>query len=210
MQEIEYQILSFITQVYNSMGWYGVVVLMAIESANIPIPSELIMPFSGWLLIRDKGLDLYYVAVAGLYGAIGCTVGSVVSYWVGAWGGRPLVERYGKYVLLSRKDLDLADRWFARWGDWAVFVGRLLPVVRTFISFPAGISRMSFGKFSALSFLGSFPWSLGLAYGGYVLGEHWEELRQIMRPFDIPIIAAILALAAVYLYRRIKEVRSTA
>ncbi|MDP2936414.1 MAG: DedA family protein, partial [Dehalococcoidia bacterium] len=165
MDQIEYQILAVITQVYNSMGWYGVVLLMAIESANIPVPSEVIMPFSGWMLIRDKGLDAWYVILAGFYGALGCTIGSVVSYRVGAWGGRPLVERYGKYVLVSRHDLDLADRWFARWGDWAVFVARLLPVVRTFISFPAGISRMSFGKFTVLSFLGSFPWSLGLAYG---------------------------------------------
>lgn len=204
MDQIEHQILAVITQVYNSMGWYGVVLLMAIESANIPVPSEVIMPFSGWILIRDKGLDAWYVILAGFYGALGCTIGSVVSYWVGAWGGRPLVERYGKYVLVSRHDLDLADRWFTRWGDWAVFVARLLPVVRTFISFPAGISRMSFGKFTVLSFLGSFPWSLGLAYGGYILGEHWEDLRRVMRPFDIPIIAAVLLLAGFYVYHRLK------
>ncbi|HLB12099.1 MAG TPA: DedA family protein [Dehalococcoidia bacterium] len=203
MEQIEHQILAFIGQVYNSMGWNGVVLLMAIESANIPVPSEIIMPFSGWLLIRDKGLGVDYVVVAGLYGALGCTIGSVVSYWVGAWGGRPLVERYGKYVLLSKKDLDTADKWFARWGDWAVFIARLLPVVRTFISFPAGISRMHFAKFTLLSFLGSFPWSLGLAYGGYVLGEHWEDLRRIMRPFDIPIIAAVLVLVGIYVYRRV-------
>lgn len=204
MDQIEHQILAVITQVYNSMGWYGVVLLMAIESANIPVPSEVIMPFSGWILIRDKGLDAWYVILAGFYGALGCTIGSVVSYWVGAWGGRPLVERYGKYVLVSRHDLDLADRWFTRWGDWAVFVARLLPVVRTFISFPAGISRMSFGKFTVLSFLGSFPWSLGLAYGGYILGEHWEDLRRAMRPFDIPIIAAVVLLAGFYVYHRLK------
>ncbi|MDP2728222.1 MAG: DedA family protein, partial [Dehalococcoidia bacterium] len=130
MDQIEFQILGFISQVYNSMGWYGVVLLMALESANIPIPSELIMPFSGWILIRDKGLEIHFVVVAGLYGALGCTIGSVVSYWVGALGGRPLVERYGKYVLLSRKDLDTADRWFVKYGDWAVFIARLLPVVR--------------------------------------------------------------------------------
>lgn len=204
MEQLEYQILAFIGQVYNAMGWYGVVLLMAIESANIPLPSEIIMPFSGWILIRDKGLGVYYVAVAGFYGALGCTLGSVVSYWVGAWGGRPLVERYGKYVLLSRRDLDVADRWFVKYGDWAVFIARLLPVVRTFISFPAGISRMSFAKFVPLSFLGSFPWSLGLAYGGYLLGEHWEDLRRVMRPFDIPIIAAGLVLIGLYVYHRLR------
>lgn len=207
MEQIEYQILAFISQVYNTMGWYGVVLLMALESANIPIPSEIIMPFSGWILIKDKGLDVLYVVLAGFYGAIGCTIGSVVSYWVGAIGGRPLIERYGKYVLLSSKDLDLADRWFQRWGQWAVFVARLLPVIRTFISFPAGISRMPFVPFTGLSFLGSFPWSLGLAYGGFLLGEHWEDLRRVMRPFDYPIIAVVLLLVGLYIYRRIKEVR---
>ena len=207
MEQIEYQILAFISQVYNTMGWYGVVLLMALESANIPIPSEIIMPFSGWILIKDKGLDVLHVVLAGFYGAIGCTIGSVVSYWVGAIGGRPLIERYGKYVLLSSKDLDLADRWFQRWGQWAVFVGRLLPVIRTFISFPAGISRMPFVPFTGLSFLGSFPWSLGLAYGGFLLGEHWEDLRGVMRPFDYPIIAVVLLLVGLYIYRRIKEVR---
>ncbi len=207
MELIEAHILGFISQVYNTTGWYGVVLLMAIESANIPLPSELIMPFSGWILIRDKGLGAQYVVVAGFYGALGCAIGSVVSYWIGALGGRPLVERYGKYVLLSHKDLDTADRWFARWGQWAVFIARLLPVIRTFISFPAGISRMPFVKFTILSFLGSFPWSLGLAYGGYQLGEHWEELRQVMRPFDIPIIAAVLILVGFYVYHRLKEIR---
>ncbi len=205
MEQIEFQILGLISQVYNAAGWYGVVFLMAVESANIPLPSEIIMPFSGWFLIRDRGLDASYVVLAGLYGAIGCTVGSVVSYWVGALGGRPLVERYGRYVLLSHKDLDLADRWFARWGSWAVFIARLLPVIRTFISFPAGISRMHFGRFTVLSFLGSFPWCVGLAYGGYLLGEHWEELRQVMRPFDIPIIAAVLVLIGIYVFRRLRS-----
>lgn len=207
MDQLEYQILGFISQVYNSLGWHGVVLLMALESANIPIPSEIIMPFSGWILIRDQGLGASYVVVAGLYGALGCTIGSVVSYWVGAWGGRPLVERYGKYVLLSHHDLDLADRWFNKYGDWAVFIARLLPVVRTFISFPAGVSRMSFAKFTLLSFLGSFPWSLGLAYGGYVLGDNWEDLRRVMRPFDIPILAAALALVVFFVYHRLRTIK---
>jgi membrane protein DedA with SNARE-associated domain len=209
MEEIEYQILAFIGQVYNTMGWYGVVLLMAIESANIPLPSELIMPFSGWLLIRERGLGAIYTLMAGFYGALGCTIGSVVSYWVGAWGGRPLVERYGRFVLISRHDLDLADRWFAKYGDWAVFIARLLPVVRTFISFPAGISRMSFVRFVPYTFVGSFIWSLALAYGGFLLGEHWEELRRAMRPFDIPIIAAVLVLVAIYVYRRLRKIAQT-
>ncbi|MEK7873129.1 MAG: DedA family protein, partial [Chloroflexota bacterium] len=120
-------------------------------------------------------------------------------------GGRSVLERYGKYILITRHDLDRADRWFARYGDAAIFFSRLLPVVRTFISFPAGVSRMNIWKFSLYTFLGAFPWSLGLAYGGYVLGEHWERLRGVMRPFDIPIILAILALVGWYMVRHVRQ-----
>lgn len=177
--------------------------LMSIESASIPIPSEIIMPLSGWMLIKAKGLDASYTLLAGLYGALGCTIGSVIAYWFGALGGRPLILKYGKYFLISRHDLEIADRWFARHGDAAVFFSRMLPVVRTFISIPAGIARTPFLKFVLYSFAGSFPWSLGLAYGGFLLGEHWEEIRKVMRPFDIPIIVIILALLGLFIYRHV-------
>lgn len=180
---------------------------MAIESACIPLPSEIIMPLSGWMLVKDQGLSPWYTAVAGLYGALGCTLGSALAYWVGAKGGRPLVLKYGKYFLVSHKDMDQADSWFERHGTAAIFFSRLLPVVRTFISFPAGVARMKLGTFLIYSFVGSFPWCWGLAYGGYVLGEHWEQMRAVMRPFDIPIIAGVLILAGVYVYRRVKEHR---
>lgn len=205
MEEIERQIIAFIAQVYDLIQWPGVVILMAIESACIPLPSELIMPLSGWMLIKAKGLDASFTLVAAFYGALGNTLGSALAYWVGAKGGRPLVERYGRYILISHHDLDRADRWFKRYGDWAVFFSRLLPVVRTFISLPAGISRMPFGRFMLYTFLGSFPWSWGLAYGGYLLGEHWEGLRAAMRPFDIPIIIVIVALVALYVWRHVRR-----
>ena len=145
MQALEHQIVDFLTQLMQSIGWPGVVVIMALESANIPIPSELTMPLAGWLLVQARGGTAFQaVWQGGLYGAVGCTIGSVVSYWLGAWGGRPLLERYGGYLFIRHSDLEQADRWFARWGDWAAFISRLLPIVRTFISFPAGVTRMRF------------------------------------------------------------------
>ncbi|MBI2305211.1 MAG: DedA family protein [Chloroflexi bacterium] len=178
---------------------------MAIESACIPLPSEIIMPLSGWMLIRDRGLGEAFVLVAGFYGALGNVIGSLVAYWVGAVGGRPLILRYGRYIFVSRYDLERADRWFERYGDWAIFFSRLLPVVRTFISFPAGVARMPLGKFIIYTMVGSYPWSVGLAYGGYLLGENWEELRGIMRPFDIPILFLTLVLIIFFVYRKLRS-----
>ncbi|MDP3767710.1 MAG: DedA family protein [Dehalococcoidia bacterium] len=178
---------------------------MAIESAAIPLPSELIMPLAGWMLIKDRGLGWEWLLLAGLFGAIGNTLGSLIAYYVGAWGGRPLVAKYGKYVLISQHDLDLADRFFQRWGNLAVFGSRLLPVVRTFISLPAGVSRMPILQFTAYTFIGAFIWSLGLAWGGFILGENWEDLRDWMRPADIPILIVAFALLAWYVYRHIKR-----
>lgn len=178
---------------------------MAIESANIPLPSELIMPLAGWMLIKARSLPVTYTLIAGAYGALGCTIGSIVSYAVGLWGGRPFLNKYGRYILISNHDLDLADRWFDRSGSWVIFVSRLIPVVRTFISLPAGIARMHLGKFSVYTFIGSFIWCTGLAYGGYQLGEHWEQIRTVMRPFDPLIGVLIIILIAFYIYRHVKH-----
>ncbi|MBI2847362.1 MAG: DedA family protein [Chloroflexi bacterium] len=201
MEQIEQALLEFTRNLYSMLGWPGVVALMAVESACIPFPSELIMPLAGWMLIKERGLGLSYLLMAGLYGAVGNVLGSLIAYWAGAQGGLPLLRRYGKYLLISRHDLDRAHEWFARYGEWAIFFSRLLPVVRTFISFPAGVARMNLAKFVLYTLLGSFPWSLGLAYGGYILGEHWEEIRAVMRPFDIPVIIVILLLLSLYIWR---------
>jgi membrane protein DedA with SNARE-associated domain len=207
MLPLEQSILDFINAVYTAIQWPGVVAMMAIESACIPLPSEIIMPLAGWMLIKEPGLPAIYNLAAGAYGALGCTIGSLIAYVVGIKGGRPFLERYGKYVLISRHDLDTADRWFARNGDWAIFITRLLPVVRTFISLPAGIARMRPVKFILYTFVGSLVWCAALSFGGYLLGEHWEDLRRVMRPFDPVIIAVILVLVGYYIYRHVKHFR---
>jgi membrane protein DedA with SNARE-associated domain len=192
---------SFIISIISSGGYPGVIFLMAIESACIPLPSEIIMPFSGYLVFREE-FGLFWV---GLAGAFGCVVGSVPAYYLGLYGGRPLIEKYGKYVLVSHHDLDLADRWFARYGDWAIFFSRLLPVVRTFISFPAGVAKMNVPRFIIYTFVGSFPWCLGLAYIGMKLGENWDTLGVYFHKFDIVIGIGIVASAIYYIWRHLKN-----
>jgi membrane protein DedA with SNARE-associated domain len=183
---------------------------MALESANIPIPSEVTMPLAGWLLVQARnGSALQAIWQGGLWGAVGCTLGSIVSYGLGAWGGRNLLDKYGKYLMISHHDLELADRWFARWGEWTAFLSRLLPIVRTFISFPAGVARARFAPFVIYSFVGSFIWCGALAYGGYAFGARWEELRAIMRPFDFPIAAVLLVGLIYYLVHHIRRGRSS-
>lgn len=189
------------------LGYAGVVLLMAIESACIPLPSEIIMPFSGYLVYTGR-FNLWAVGVAG---AFGCVVGSLVAYWVGARGGRPLIEKYGRYVLISRHDLDLADRWFKSYGEIIVFASRLLPVIRTFIAFPAGVSRMNLKRFVIYTFLGSLPWCLGLAYVGQLLGEQWDKsdtLKTWFHRFDFVIGIIILAAAVWWVWRHIKHSRN--
>lgn len=206
MEAVEQQVLLFVRQVFEFFQWPGVVLLMAVESVFIPLPSEIIMPLAGWMLIKEQGLSPIYTVWAGFYGALGCTLGSIIAYWAGKKGGRPFLQKYGRYFLVSQHDLEQADRWFAKYGSSVVFFSRLLPVVRTFISLPAGIARMPLLKFSIYTFLGSFPWCWGLAYGGYILGEHWEKIRQVMRPFDLPILVALLGLLTFYLYKRLKPI----
>ena len=179
---------------------------MAIESACIPLPSEIIMPLAGWFLVDDRGLGEQWLLLAAFCGAVGNLLGSLAAYAVGAWGGRPLLLRYGRYLLISRHEVEQAERWFARYGDRAVFISRVLPVIRTFISLPAGIARMNIWRFIILTFVGSFPWSLGLAWAGFLLGENWERIRDWMRPADIPILIVLAALVAWYIYRRVRTI----
>jgi membrane protein DedA with SNARE-associated domain len=187
----------FVTGTISASGYLGIVLLMGIESACIPLPSEVIMPFSGYLVAQGR-FDLW---LTGLAGAIGCVVGSAAAYWVGYYGGRPVVRRYRRYLLISAKDLNRADDWFARYGDATVFFSRLLPVVRTFISLPAGIARMPFLRFCLYTFLGSYPWCLGLSYLGYRMGVHWEGLRAYFHDFDV-VILGLLVLGVVWWVRR--------
>ena len=190
----------FVKSVISSLGYPGIAALMGIESACVPLPSEVIMPFAGYLVYAGRFGSLAAVATLG---AIGCNLGSVVAYEVGAYGGRPLIERFGKYILMSRHDLDASESFFQRYGSVTVFIGRLLPVVRTFIALPAGISRMPRGKFHLYTFAGSWPWCYGLAYCGFVLGQRWDtdpRLKHWMHRFDA-LILLVLALAFVYFLR---------
>jgi len=182
---------AFVISVISALGYPGIILLMAIESACIPLPSEVIMPFSGYLVYTGR-FQLVLVALAG---AFGCNAGSLVAYEIGAYGGRPLVERFGSYILLSRRELEIADHFFERYGNMTVLISRMLPVIRTFIALPAGIARMPRLQFHFYTFIGSFPWCLGLAYIGQILGENWDKdprLKQWFHRFDAVIGGMIL------------------
>ena len=196
----------FIVATISALGYGGIVLLMAIESARIPLPSEIIMPFSGYLVSTGE-LNLWGVAIAG---AVGCVLGSLVAYWVGMYGGRPFIEKYGRFILLSRHDLDIADRWFGKYGEVIVFVSRLLPAIRTFIAFPAGVARMNLPRFVIYTFAGSLPWCLALAYVGQKLGEQWDKddtLKTWFHRFDFLIGIAGVLFVSWWIWRHIKHSR---
>lgn len=185
-----------------TLGYGGVVLMMAVESACIPLPSEVIMPFSGYLVATGR-FNLYLVALAG---ALGCLLGSYAAYYVGASGGRWAIERYGRYLLIAPHELQIADRFFERWGGPAVFLSRLLPVVRTFIAFPAGVARMRLLPFTVYTLAGSYIWCLALAWAGMKLGQNWDSLAPYFHRFDGGIAAVLAAGAAFFLYNRVKGV----
>jgi len=201
------EILSaFIVATISTMGYSGVVLLMAIESACIPLPSEIIMPFAGYLVSTGE-MNIWAV---GVVGAVGCVLGSMVAYWAGSYGGRPFIEKYGRYVLVSRHDLDIADRLFARHGEIIIFASRLLPAIRTFIAFPAGVAKMNVKRFIIYTFAGSLPWCLGLAYVGQLLGEKWNKddtLKTWFHRFDFLIGIVGVLLAAWWIWRHIGHLR---
>ncbi len=193
-------IATYIMALISSLGLPGIVILMAIESACIPLPSEVIMPLSGFLASQGR-FSLIAVALAGTAGNL---IGSIPAYYLGQYGGRPLIEKYGRYLLITRKDLDTADRWFNKYGEATIFFARLLPVVRTFIAFPAGVSKMNIMKFSVYTLLGSFPWCFGLAYIGYTLGEHWSVVKGYFHKFDLVIGGLLLVGIVYFIYHHLK------
>lgn len=193
----------WIIGVISTLGYGGVILLMAIESACIPLPSEIIMPFSGYLVFKGE-MTLWGVALAG---AIGCVLGSIPAYYLGMYGGRPLVEKYGKWVLISHHDLHIADRWFEKHGEIIIFIGRLLPAVRTFIAFPAGIARMHMGKFILYTFTGSLIWCWLLAYAGMKMGENWESLKVYFHEFHYVIVFAAVIFMIWYIRRHLKALK---
>ncbi|OGQ48568.1 MAG: alkaline phosphatase [Deltaproteobacteria bacterium RIFCSPLOWO2_02_FULL_47_10] len=194
---------SFIIASISALGYTGIALMMAIESACIPLPSEIIMPFSGFLVSQGQ-FTLFGTALAG---AIGCVIGSIAAYAVGRYGGRSFIWKYGRYILISHHDVEMADRWFTRYGQWVVFFSRLLPVIRTFISLPAGISKMRFIPFIIYTFLGSLPWCYLLSYIGYRLGEKWDTLGIYFHKFDTAIGMIIIAGAIWWIWRHVKLAR---
>lgn len=209
IEALEAFVIPFLESLYTSFGYAGVVVAMAIESAAIPLPSELILPFAGWVV--SKGLTEPLTGSAWSYwgavvaGVVGNTLGSLVAYYVGMYGGRPLLERYGKYVLISHHDLDVADRWFSRWGEATVFFSRMLPIIRTFISVPAGIARMPVWRFTLFSILGALPWVMLLVWGGVVLGDNWLQVKSALRGLDYLVAAALVAAVGLFIWRHVRK-----
>jgi membrane protein DedA with SNARE-associated domain len=201
-------VIPFLETLYGAVGYLGVLLAMTIESAMIPLPSELILPFAGFLVSDPSQVEpitgqpwSFWIVV--IVGTIGNTLGSLIAYALGAYGGRPFLERYGRYVLIRPHEIELADHFFARWGTQTVFFSRLLPIVRTFISFPAGVSRMDLRKFIAYSTAGAFLWSTLLVWAGVQLGDNWVEIRAMLQPFDLAIAVGVVALFVAFLWLRL-------
>ena len=208
-------IVLWMTAIMIAAGPFGVSLLMGIESACIPLPSEVIMPFAGFLAFKGHmtfmglgaGNPWAQIWIAGLFGAIGCNLGSIPAYELGAWGGRKAVERYGRYIFLNLDHLDKAHRFFEAFGPWAIVCARMLPVLRTFIALPAGIARMDRTSFHIYTFLGSLPWCLGLAWVGYKLGANWNTLGAYFHKFDAVIVTVLLGGAAWFVWSHLRGSR---
>jgi len=192
---VEY-LSDIVINLISYLGYWGVFIAMTIESACIPLPSEVIMPFAGFVVSEGK-MTLLGITLAGTFGNL---VGSWIAYFVGLKGGRPLLEKYGKYILIGHKELDMADSWFERYGHEAVFISRLLPGIRTVISLPAGIAEMDLKKFSIYTFAGSLPWTLALGYLGVVLGPHWEQIKPYFHILDIIVVISVIAFIIYFIY----------
>ena len=201
-------VIPFLNSLYGAVGYAGVVVAMAIESAMIPLPSELILPYAGFLVsdpsklepLTGGGWNYWIVVIAA---TLGNTIGSLIAYAIGAWGGRPFLERYGKYLLIRPHEIELAERFFDRYGAATAFFSRLLPIVRTFISFPAGVARMPLGTFIAYSTAGAFLWSMLLVFAGVQLGARWTDIRHALQPFDLLIAVVVVAALALFIWWRL-------
>ena len=205
LDQILIPLVNVIEHTISGAGALGIGLLMAIESANIPLPSEAVLPFAGYLV--SKGV--MNIHTASFAGAVGCVIGSVPSYYLGYFGGRPFVEKYGKWFLISKKDLETADKWIEKYGDGSFFICRMLPVVRTFISLPAGILKANFPRFILFTFIGSLIWSYLLVFAGIKLGEHREMFSAVWHKFDYTIIGILLILFVIYVYKHVKHLNES-
>ena len=205
---IDQIVIPFLNGLYGAVGYVGVMIAMAIESAMVPLPSELILPYAGFLVSDPTQIEpltrgpwSFWVVV--IVATIGNTIGSLVGYAIGAWGGRPFLLRWGRFLLIRPHEIELADRFFERYGPATAFFSRLLPIVRTFISFPAGVARMPLGKFILYSTAGALPWSFLLVFAGEQLGSRWTDIRHALQPFDLAIAIGAIALVAIFVWWRL-------
>jgi membrane protein DedA with SNARE-associated domain len=205
---IDQIVIPFLNSLYGAVGYLGVFIAMTIESAMIPLPSELILPFAGFLVSDPaqiepltRGAWNYWLVV--IVATVGNTCGSLIAYAIGAWGGRPFLERYGRYLLIRPHEIELAERFFVRYGAATAFFSRLLPIVRTFISFPAGVARMPLGRFIVYSTAGALPWSMLLVFAGQQLGARWLDIRHALQPFDLAIAVAVVGLVVLFIWWRL-------
>ena len=205
---IDQIVIPFLNSLYGAVGYLGVGIAMAIESAMVPLPSELILPYAGFLisdstLVEPLSHGAWSFWIVVIAATLGNTVGSLIGYAIGAWGGRPFLERYGRYLLIRPHEIATAERFFAKYGPATAFFSRLLPIVRTFISFPAGVARMPIGTFVAYSTAGAFIWSTALVYAGVQLGSHWADIRHALQPFDLAIAVVAVALVVIFIWWRL-------
>jgi membrane protein DedA with SNARE-associated domain len=205
---IDQIVIPFLNTLYGSIGYVGVGLAMAIESAMIPLPSELVLPYAGFLVgdpaqvePLTRGPWLFWIVV--VIATLGNTIGSIIGYYIGAWGGRPFLERWGRYLLIRPHEIELAERFFQKYGPATAFFSRLMPIVRTFISFPAGVARMPIGKFILYSTLGALPWSILLVWAGEQLGANWVDIRHALQPYDLLIAVGVVALIALFIWWRL-------
>lgn len=212
LDALERSVIPFLESVYSTIGYIGLAAVLAVENALffLPVPSEIVLPLAGWSVARGTpepltGTWTYPLAVAAA--VIGSTIGAIALYAVSAFAGRPFLERYGRYVMIDPHDLEVADRWMARYGDYAVLIARVIPIARSVISIPAGLSRMNFGRFVLLTALGTLPWNMLLIWGGMVLGDNWLVIKDLLRPLDYVVYAAIAGLVALFLWRQLRPGR---
>ncbi len=204
-----------VTQIYDSVGYLGVALWVAIESVIIPIPSEIVLPFAGFLVGEGVATEpltgaawSYWLVV--LAGTIGATVGALIAYGIGAWGGRPIIERWGRYLGITTRDLDRADQFFARHGQAASFFGRMIPIIRSLVSFAAGVARMPLGRFTLFTFLGSLPWTAALVFAGVALGANWETIGAWLKRFEYAVLAVLVVVVIGWIWIRIIKPRRAA
>lgn len=203
---------ALVTQIYEAVGYLGVALWVAIESVIVPIPSELVLPFAGFLVGQGVAIEpitgqLWQFWLVVLAGTLGATIGALVAYGIGAWGGRPLLERWGRFVGISTADLDRADRFFARHGEAASFFGRMIPVVRSLVSFAAGISHMPLTRFTIFTFLGSLPFTTVLVFAGVQLGANWEAVGGVLKQFEYAVLALLGVIVLAWTWFRIIKPR---